>query len=50
MISCATEVENRNNVSPRTIIDNDMLGTAPNVNRILTRKSLFVGAKICFNV
>ncbi len=33
-VSCATEVENRNNVSPKTIIDNDMLGTAPNVNKI----------------
>lgn len=32
--SCASEVENRSNVSPKTIIDNDMLGTAPNVNRI----------------
>ena len=33
-VSCATEVENRNNVSPKSILDNDMLGTAPNVNRI----------------
>ena len=33
-VSCATEVENRNNVSPKTIVDNDMLGTAPNVNKI----------------
>ena len=33
-VYCATEVENRNNVSPKTIIDNDMLGTAPNVNKI----------------
>lgn len=32
--SCATLVENRNNVSARTIIDNDMLLTAPNLNLI----------------
>ena len=32
--SCATEVENRNNVPVRSILDNDMLGTSPNVNRI----------------
>ena len=32
--SCASLVENRNNVSPKTIVDNDMLSTAPNVNRI----------------
>lgn len=34
MVSCATEVENRNNVPVRSILDNDMLGTAPNVNKI----------------
>jgi len=34
VVSCATEVENRNNVPVRSILDNDMLGTAPNVNRI----------------
>ncbi len=33
-VVCATKIENRNNVSPKTIIDNDMLGTAPNVNKI----------------
>ena len=32
--SCATEVENRNNVPVRSILDNDMLGTSPNVNKI----------------
>ena len=32
--SCASEVENRNNVPVRSILDNDMLGTAPNVNKI----------------
>lgn len=34
VVSCASEVENRNNVPVRSILDNDMLGTAPNVNRI----------------
>ena len=34
VVSCATEVENRNNVPVRSILDNDMLGTAPNVNKI----------------
>lgn len=33
-VSCATEVENRNNVPVRSILDNDMLGSAPNVNMI----------------
>ena len=33
-ISCATEVENRNNVPVRSILDNDMLGSAPDVSRI----------------
>lgn len=33
-IACATEVENRNNVSPKTILDNDMLGTAPDTSKI----------------
>ena len=33
-ISCGSEVENRNNVSPKTILDNDIFATAPNVNGI----------------
>ncbi len=32
--SCASEVENKNNVSPKTILDNDVFATAPNVNKI----------------
>ena len=32
--SCATLVENRNNVPVRSILDNDMLGTAPDVDKI----------------
>lgn len=34
VVSCASLVENRNNVSPKSIMDNDMLGTAPDVNKI----------------
>lgn len=33
-ISCGSEVENRNNVSPKTILDNDIFATAPNLNGI----------------
>ena len=33
-VDCATKVENRNNVSPKSIIDNDMLGTAPKLDKI----------------
>ncbi len=33
-INCGSEADNRNNVSPKTIIDNDMFNTAPNVNKI----------------
>ncbi|MCR5350802.1 MAG: AAA family ATPase [Acholeplasmatales bacterium] len=33
-INCGSEVENRNNVSPKTIIDNDIFNTAPDVNKI----------------
>ncbi len=33
-ISCASDIENRNNVSPKTIIDNDLFGTVPNVDQI----------------
>ena len=33
-ISCGSEVENRNNVSPKTILDNDIFATAPNLNSI----------------
>lgn len=33
-ISCGSEVENRNNVSPKTILDNDIFATAPNLNCI----------------
>ena len=33
-ISCGSEVENRNNVSPKTILDNDIFATAPNLNFI----------------
>ena len=32
--ACASLVENRNNVVPKTILDNDMLATAPDVNMI----------------
>lgn len=31
---CASLVENRNNVSAKTILDNDMLATAPDLNKI----------------
>lgn len=34
--SCGSEAENRNNVSARTLVDNDVFGTAPNVNKILS--------------
>lgn len=33
-ISCASEVENRNNVSAKSIIDNDIFSTVPNVEKI----------------
>ena len=33
-VVCAAEVENRNNVSVKSILDNDLLGVAPNVNKI----------------
>ena len=33
-ISCASEAENRNNVSPKSIIDNDVFSIAPDLNRI----------------
>lgn len=33
-VSCGSEIENRNNVSPKTLIDNDVFATAPNVDRI----------------
>ncbi len=33
-INCGSEADNRNNVSPKTIVDNDIFATAPNVNRI----------------
>ncbi len=33
-INCGSEADNRNNVSPKTIIDNDIFNTAPNVNKI----------------
>lgn len=33
-IYCASETENRNNVSPKTILDNDVFATAPDVNKI----------------
>lgn len=33
-ISCASEVENRNNVSPKMLIDNDVFSTAPNLDII----------------
>ena len=33
-INCGSEADNRNNVSPKTIIDNDIFATAPNVNKI----------------
>ena len=36
IVNCATEVENRNNVSAKTIIENDMFGTAPNLNKIFS--------------
>ena len=34
IINCGSEAENRNNVSPKTIIDNDLFLTAPDVNKI----------------
>lgn len=33
--NCASEIENRNNVSPKTIIDNDYFGICPDVNKLL---------------
>ena len=33
-VSCASEVENRNNVSPKSLLDNDVFSTAPDVNKI----------------
>ena len=33
-ISCASLAENRNNVSPKSLLDNDVFASAPNVNRI----------------
>ena len=33
-INCGSEADNRNNVSPKTIIDNDIFNTAPDVNKI----------------
>lgn len=33
-ISCGSEAENRNNVSPKIILDNDIFATAPNLNDI----------------
>ena len=33
-IDCASKAENRNNVSPKTILDNDVFSTAPDVNKI----------------
>ena len=33
-INCGSEADNRNNVSPKTIIDNDIFNTAPNVDKI----------------
>lgn len=33
-ISCGSEAENRNNVSPKTLVDNDVFGTAPKVDKI----------------
>ena len=33
-VDCASSIENRNNVSPKTILDNDVFSTAPNVNKI----------------
>jgi len=34
VVHCGSEAENRNNVSPKTIIDNDVFGTAPEVAKI----------------
>lgn len=33
-VSCASETENRNNVSPKSILDNDIFGTAPKLDKI----------------
>jgi predicted ATP-dependent endonuclease of OLD family len=33
-ISCASEFENRNNVSPKNLFDNDMFKTSPDVSKI----------------
>ncbi len=33
-ISCGSDVENRNNVSPKTILDNDIFAIAPDLNGI----------------
>ncbi len=33
-VSCASEAENRNNVVPRSLIDNDVFSTAPDVNKL----------------
>jgi len=34
IINCGSEVENRNNVSPKTIVDNDLFLTSPDLNKI----------------
>lgn len=34
IINCGSEANNKNNMSPRTIIDNDLFATAPDTNRI----------------
>ena len=33
-VSCASDLENRNNVSPLNMYENDMFGSAPNLGRI----------------
>ena len=33
-VSCASEVENRNNVPAKSLLDNDVFGTAPKLDRI----------------
>lgn len=34
LINCGSEASNKNNVSPKTIIDNDLFATSPDVNMI----------------
>lgn len=39
IIHCGSEVENRNNVSARTIVDNDLFSIAPDIDKIMDIKN-----------